>query len=160
MNILTIFCDIDDFCLLFEPAWHCRLLADGAKHRQKREYYARFRKDTARATFTYARRDEGTVNPKPVAAAIKKAVNSDTPDPIMEEIRAGVYIMALCAGNLVSVDAPLEAQYLAAFQRLADFHGELILLTPEECVRFTTLVRADWIIKDAIAAFKAWQKGN
>ena len=35
MNILPIFCDIDDFCLLFEPAWHCRLLADGAKHRHK-----------------------------------------------------------------------------------------------------------------------------
>jgi Transposase DDE domain len=35
MNILPIFCDIDDFCLLFEPAWHHRLLADGAKHRHK-----------------------------------------------------------------------------------------------------------------------------
>ena len=35
MNILPIFCDIDDFCLLFEPHWHRRLLADGAKHRHK-----------------------------------------------------------------------------------------------------------------------------
>jgi hypothetical protein len=35
MNILTIFCDIDDFCLLFEPLWRRRLLADGARHRQR-----------------------------------------------------------------------------------------------------------------------------
>ena len=27
MNILSIFCDIDDFCLLFEPLWRKRLLA-------------------------------------------------------------------------------------------------------------------------------------
>lgn len=34
MNILPIFCDIDDFCLFFEPLWHKRLLADGLRHRQ------------------------------------------------------------------------------------------------------------------------------
>ena len=26
MDILTLFCDIDDFCLLFEPLWRKRLL--------------------------------------------------------------------------------------------------------------------------------------
>lgn len=35
MNILSIFCDIDDFCLLFEPYCHRCLLADGKNHRNK-----------------------------------------------------------------------------------------------------------------------------
>ena len=30
MDILPLFCDIDDFCLFFEPAWKRRLLAGGA----------------------------------------------------------------------------------------------------------------------------------
>ena len=35
MDILPLFCDIDDFCLLFEPAWRRRLLASGAQRRHK-----------------------------------------------------------------------------------------------------------------------------
>lgn len=35
MDILPLFCDIDDFCLLFEPAWRRRLLASGARRRHK-----------------------------------------------------------------------------------------------------------------------------
>ena len=35
MDILPLFCDIDDFCRLFEPAWRRHLLADGACHRHK-----------------------------------------------------------------------------------------------------------------------------
>lgn len=35
MSILPIFCDIDDFCLIFEPVWHKRLLVDGLRHRQR-----------------------------------------------------------------------------------------------------------------------------
>jgi hypothetical protein len=35
MDILPLFCDIDDFCLLFEPAWRRRLLASGACRRHK-----------------------------------------------------------------------------------------------------------------------------
>ena len=35
MDILPLFCDIDDFCLLFEPAWERRLLASGAIRRHK-----------------------------------------------------------------------------------------------------------------------------
>src|SRR5215204_1333286 len=34
MDLLPIFCDVDDFCLLFEPAWR-RLLASGACRRCK-----------------------------------------------------------------------------------------------------------------------------
>jgi hypothetical protein len=35
MDIVTLFCDIDDFCRLFEPAWRRRLLASGAQRRHK-----------------------------------------------------------------------------------------------------------------------------
>lgn len=35
MDIVTLFCDIDDFCLFFEPAWRWRLLAGGALRRRK-----------------------------------------------------------------------------------------------------------------------------
>jgi hypothetical protein len=35
MNILPIFCDIDDFCLLFEPHWHQRLLQSGVARRNR-----------------------------------------------------------------------------------------------------------------------------
>ncbi|HEX8069066.1 MAG TPA: IS982 family transposase [Pyrinomonadaceae bacterium] len=35
MDILSIFCDIDDFCLLFEPRWQRRLLQSGASRRHK-----------------------------------------------------------------------------------------------------------------------------
>jgi transposase len=35
MDILPLFCDIDDFCLLFEPAWKRHLLASGACRRRK-----------------------------------------------------------------------------------------------------------------------------
>jgi hypothetical protein len=35
VDILTLFCDIDDFCLLFEPVWRRRLLASGACRRHK-----------------------------------------------------------------------------------------------------------------------------
>ena len=35
MDILSLFCDIDDFCRLFEPAWRRRLLASGTVRRHK-----------------------------------------------------------------------------------------------------------------------------
>ena len=35
MDILTLFCDIDDFCSVFEPAWRRRLLASGERRRHK-----------------------------------------------------------------------------------------------------------------------------
>lgn len=33
MNILPLFCDIDDFCLLFEPLWEQKLLETRQRHR-------------------------------------------------------------------------------------------------------------------------------
>jgi hypothetical protein len=35
MDILPLFCEIDDFCLLFEPLWKRRLLCEGARHRDR-----------------------------------------------------------------------------------------------------------------------------
>jgi DDE family transposase len=33
MDIVPLFCDIDDFCQQFEPVWQQRLLASGQRHR-------------------------------------------------------------------------------------------------------------------------------
>jgi hypothetical protein len=33
MDILPLFCDIDDFCLLFEPLWRQKLLETRQRHR-------------------------------------------------------------------------------------------------------------------------------
>lgn len=35
MDILPVFCDIDDFCLFFEPLWKQRLLAAKERHRNR-----------------------------------------------------------------------------------------------------------------------------
>jgi hypothetical protein len=35
MDILALFCDIDDFCLFFEPLWQQRLLMDQARQRHR-----------------------------------------------------------------------------------------------------------------------------
>jgi hypothetical protein len=35
MDIPPVFCDIDDFCLLFEPRWHERLPMTGARQRHR-----------------------------------------------------------------------------------------------------------------------------
>lgn len=38
MDILPVFCDIDDFCLFFEPLWKRRLLSSGDRHRDRAGY--------------------------------------------------------------------------------------------------------------------------
>src|ERR1041384_6263153 len=35
MNILPVFCDVDDFCQFFEPLWKRRLLSSGARQRDR-----------------------------------------------------------------------------------------------------------------------------
>ena len=35
MSLEDLFCDIDDFCRLFLPAWHRQLLTDSARQRQR-----------------------------------------------------------------------------------------------------------------------------
>jgi hypothetical protein len=35
MDILPLFCDVDDFCLLFEPLWHRHLLESRSARRNK-----------------------------------------------------------------------------------------------------------------------------
>ena len=36
MSILPVFCDIDDFCLFFEPRWQQHLLAQATRQRNRR----------------------------------------------------------------------------------------------------------------------------
>jgi hypothetical protein len=36
MEILPVFCDIDDFCLLFEPLWQHHLLSSSVRRRNRR----------------------------------------------------------------------------------------------------------------------------
>src|SRR5215207_751758 len=38
MDILPVFCDIDDFCLFFEPLWKQRLLTSGNRRRDRAGY--------------------------------------------------------------------------------------------------------------------------
>jgi hypothetical protein len=38
MDILPLFCDIDDFCQFFEPLWKKRLLSSGDRHRDRAGY--------------------------------------------------------------------------------------------------------------------------
>ena len=33
MEIVTLFCDIDDFCLQFEPLWQQHLISEGSRQR-------------------------------------------------------------------------------------------------------------------------------
>lgn len=35
MSLLELFCDVDDFCLEFEPKWQTHLLNSGVKHRNR-----------------------------------------------------------------------------------------------------------------------------
>ena len=129
------------------------------RKRWERSYKKRFRADTASESFQYKQRNADTINPRPLARDIKQAVDDDTPLMILNEIEASVFMMVLCAGNPISRDAPLESQYLAAFQRIHDFHAERILLTPEELSRFSALVKARRTVKEAVADYKLWRKG-
>jgi hypothetical protein len=38
MDILPLFCDMDDFCRFFEPLWKKRLLSSGDHHRNRAGY--------------------------------------------------------------------------------------------------------------------------
>jgi hypothetical protein len=44
----------------------------------------------------------------------------------------------------------IEAQYLAACQRIADSNADQILLTPEELERHTALIHAANLVTDAL----------
>jgi hypothetical protein len=35
-NIITLFCDVDDFCLKFEPEFNKKLIEDGIKKRNRK----------------------------------------------------------------------------------------------------------------------------
>jgi len=35
-SLLELFCDVDDFCIIFLPAWERHLLSSGQKKRQRK----------------------------------------------------------------------------------------------------------------------------
>ena len=35
MSLEDLFCDVDEFCRVFLPAWHRRLLTDGTRQRRR-----------------------------------------------------------------------------------------------------------------------------
>ena len=144
------------------PERIAELKPHAATERRKfeRGFNARMRKDAAAATFKYRPGNRDTRSPRKVVRDIKAAVEDDTPLLIFHEIEGAVFALVLCAGNCISVDAPLESQYLAAFQRIADFHSERLLDTPEELLRFNALVSADNAVRDAVDAYNLWRKGG
>lgn len=135
------------------------MMGAGARDLFDREFTAERRKEAA--AVKYRVRDLGdTRNPAPTARLIRQAAAADTPLLIWNDLESAVRMMALCAGNSISLDAPLDAQYLAAFQRIADFHGERLLGTPEETARATALIFADRTVCALLEAFVAWREGR
>lgn len=116
------------------------------------------RRDASKATFKYRVTNKDVINPRAEARLIRRAVASDTPTYIFSDIEAGVHAMALCAGNIVSLDAPLDAQFLAAFQRIHDYHAGRLLNTPEELARCTALIFSHNALRQAVKAFEVWEK--
>ena len=41
MDITPLFCEVDDFCQLFEPQLNSRLIAAGEKHRHRKSKLAK-----------------------------------------------------------------------------------------------------------------------
>jgi hypothetical protein len=124
------------------------------------DFTTRQRRDATRAKFKYTPDSPDTLSPHPIARRIRKALRADMPSAIVDDLEDAVYTMVLCAGNPISLDAPLAAQFLAAFQRISDFHGERVLLTPEELARFSVLIHAKEVIVSVLDWFDAWQKGG
>jgi hypothetical protein len=122
---------------------------------------AKMREDAATGSFKYHPRDPDTRNPRPTARRIKRAIESpETPHDNWLKIRDRVFITVLCAGNMLSCDAPLEAQYLAACQRLTDSNAGQMLHTPEEFDRHMALIHASNLVQDALDELDAIRKGG
>jgi hypothetical protein len=122
-------------------------------------FYTRLRQDAASAVFPYKGHGDAR-DPRGDAKRIRKALDADAPLEVVRDIETGIHLMALCAGNPFSLEASLESQYLAAYQRNADYHGGLLLQTPEELKRISALCRANRIVQDALDLFDAWRKGK
>jgi len=122
-------------------------------------FYPALRESAARDPFPYRNCGDAR-NPRPDAKRIKQALKTDLPLKILHDIEDGITLMMLAAGKCISVDVPLETQFLAASQHNADWHGGKVLGTPEELKRIGALHRANIIVLDALDAFDAWQKGE
>jgi hypothetical protein len=126
-----------------------------------RDRTAGMRKEALTVRFKYRPHCPDTFNPRPTARRIKRAIEAqDTPHRQWLEIHDRVHIMVLCAGNMLSCDAPLESQYLAAFQRIADRHADQTLHTPEEADRSSALICASLLVIEALDELDAAMKGG
>lgn len=102
------------------------------------------------------RRDD--LDGRKVAARIEQAMARRFSEgrlwQLQSELEYTVYAAALCAGNQLSLKAPLELLCLAAFQRVHDWHAGRILTTPEECVRSLTVCHALIYVTNALEALE------
>lgn len=103
------------------------------------------------------KREGDAIDARPIARRIRKAhARADYgpgTSPFLKELRDleyGVYVMNLCAGNQLAIDAPLDTQYLAAAQRNSDFQKGRILCARVEVVRSLALCHATISVENSL----------
>ncbi len=72
------------------------------------------------------RRARGVIDARPNAERIKRVMELPETDDAFSQRRTltkSVSMMVLCAGNQLSLHAPLETQFLSAHQRISDYHA-------------------------------------
>ncbi len=102
-------------------------------------------------------RARGARDPRPNAERIKRVMElPKTNDTSMarRDLEYRVYMMVLCAGNQISLHAPLETQFLYAHQRISDYHHGRLMTSPEEVTRVLVLCRAAMLVEDALDALE------
>ena len=103
------------------------------------------------------RRARGVRDPRPNAERIKRVMEQPERDGtglMRRDLEASVYMMVLCAGNPISLHAPLETQFLSAHQRISDYYARRIMLSPEEVERVSVLCHAAIIVEEALDALE------
>ncbi|MDQ3256812.1 MAG: hypothetical protein M3R15_23455 [Acidobacteriota bacterium] len=103
------------------------------------------------------RRARGVIDARPNAERIKRVMELPETDGTLSPrcaLEYRVSMMVLCAGNPISLHAPLETQFLSAHQRISDYHAGRIMLSPEEVERVLVLCHAAMIVVDALDALE------
>jgi hypothetical protein len=103
------------------------------------------------------RRASGALDGRPNAERIKRVMEQPETDDTLSPRRVlenRVYMMVLCAGNPISLYAPLETQFLSAHQRISDYHAGRTMLSPEEVERVLALCHAAIIVEEALDALE------
>ena len=76
------------------------------------------------------------------------------------DLERSVYMMVLCAGNQISLRAPLDIQFLYACQRISDYHDGRVMTSPEEVERMLTLCHARLCVVDVLDRLEGSKRGN